>query len=1006
MRQANQGRARRTRISKVLATALVGAAALVGGTDAAQASHIDITVDFDVNDKVYDGTDDATLTYYVAVGVDPLHPDVGLLYTADFSDKNAGAGKTVNVSFTLVGPDAFYYTVTNANTSGTADIFQRPLTPTVIVDDKVYDGTAAITSVFFGPDDRIPGDAISLDSSTPRDFDSRNAGPRIGTINGIVIRTGMGFGADGANYYLTTTTASDPATIFQRAITVTAAADSKQYDGTTTSSGVPTVTFGAIAPGDSPDFTQTFDTKHAGTGKTLTPAGSVNDGNMGQNYAVTFAPVMTGTISTRPLNVSVTADDKEYDGTTAAVAHLFDDRLMGDDLDLTYAAANFVDPFVGNGKTVNVTGIAIVGGSDQFNYHLANTSAQTTADITSIFRLDPADQVYDAAAGAFTSLYAGPTSYLFPVDIDEDGRPDLVNATTKGIQIFHNDGFVAGHQKFTLVQEIEAAYGKGGGAIDVVADGDLDLVVGAVTTMKVLLNDGTGVFSEGTPVTHGFAVPTVAVPFNSKANPAAFGNKIRAVLCASADSGIAADLIGPSADGKPHLYVLEYNGATWTRIATLDPFNLDGVAFRDVDGDGETDIIASNRSGVATMQPVYIYRSNGGGYTSIAGIDFSTFTFPFSFGPTEPVNGEQWNQPVEYDGFAVGSWHRFSVYQRTGGTSFAPPVHVSADPGYSQGYNIAEAFASSFADIDGDGDAELLGIGRFVPLFVANLAGDPNAPANRYATAPVGGTYMDMAAVDWDNDGNDAPDVIVGGSNGIFYYHNPNGGTPDAGGPVIPPPPPTPGEILHDVHHILYAALDPHAADPLGADVPTYLNAANGQSYYDFVQTLTHNALGELAGIDPAYYDVPNFVFGNTNADKIETLRGYYGHVSSAIIQLAIASVYTTDPDDLTLYTDVIGRLLQAQAGIVQQGQALGGVGAPFSKRAGKKSLLRQAQRVRTTSLREQQTMLDAMAHARQAADTTERQSWIKIANRAGANSLRAMERYIDLSDRLAGRGN
>ena len=71
--------------------------------------------------------------------------------------------------------------------------------------------------------------------------------------------------------------------ITARAITVTATSDTKTYDATTSSGAIPTITTGTLAGTDSASFTQTFDTAAAGTGKTLTPAGSVIDGNAGAN---------------------------------------------------------------------------------------------------------------------------------------------------------------------------------------------------------------------------------------------------------------------------------------------------------------------------------------------------------------------------------------------------------------------------------------------------------------------------------------------------------------------------------------------------------------------------------------------------------------------------------------------------------------------------------------------------------------------------------------------------
>jgi hypothetical protein len=54
---------------------------------------------------------------------------------------------------------------------------------------------------------------------------------------------------------------------------------------------------GDLVAGDAAMFTETYNTNSAGTGLTLTPTGSVNDGNGGDNYAVTFVSHTTGVIT-------------------------------------------------------------------------------------------------------------------------------------------------------------------------------------------------------------------------------------------------------------------------------------------------------------------------------------------------------------------------------------------------------------------------------------------------------------------------------------------------------------------------------------------------------------------------------------------------------------------------------------------------------------------------------------------------------------------------------------
>ena len=60
---------------------------------------------------------------------------------------------------------------------------------------------------------------------------------------------------------------------------------------------------------------QTFDTATVGTGKTLTPAGSVSDGNGGANYAITFVSDTTGVITQWAITVTASAGQAKVYGT-------------------------------------------------------------------------------------------------------------------------------------------------------------------------------------------------------------------------------------------------------------------------------------------------------------------------------------------------------------------------------------------------------------------------------------------------------------------------------------------------------------------------------------------------------------------------------------------------------------------------------------------------------------------------------------------------------------------
>src|SRR5206468_670981 len=137
-------------------------------------------------------------------------------------------------------------------------------------------------------------------------FDSRNAGPRLLKASGVVVD-----GNSGNNYaYTFTDTAGN---IDPRPITVTAAPDTKDYDGTTSSNKTPT--FPGLQSGDTTTtFTQVFDSRNAGP-RMLISSGTVVDGNGGNNYSYNFVST-AGNIDKSPITVNATSDSKTYDGNT------------------------------------------------------------------------------------------------------------------------------------------------------------------------------------------------------------------------------------------------------------------------------------------------------------------------------------------------------------------------------------------------------------------------------------------------------------------------------------------------------------------------------------------------------------------------------------------------------------------------------------------------------------------------------------------------------------------
>jgi len=126
---------------------------------------------------------------------------------------------------------------------------------------------------------------------------------------------------------------------------------------------------------------------NAGTYAINTADAIGGNGYMVSNYDVTYSDAGTLTVNTRPLTLAnFAAADKVYDGNTTVIGTGFDDnRMPGDVIAFTYDA-NFDDHHAAEGIAVNFTNVTIVGGTDQFNYHLLNNvntfNNATTADIT------------------------------------------------------------------------------------------------------------------------------------------------------------------------------------------------------------------------------------------------------------------------------------------------------------------------------------------------------------------------------------------------------------------------------------------------------------------------------------------------------------------------------------------------------------------------------------------------------------------------------------------------
>jgi|GEM_PF-1703243 len=359
-----------------------------------------VSVSADAQTKTY-GESDPVLTYVSvpAVGTELANGEV-IGFTGTLSrvagETVAGSSYAINQG-TLANSN---YTITY--TGAQLIINKLDITGNFTVDaTKVYDQTTSANVLTRTLNGVISPDEVILSEGTASYSDKNVGTGKTVTLTGYSLT-----GADAGNYNLTgvaTTTAG----ITQKYLHLSNfGADSKYYDGTTVATGIgfnddringDNLAFGRTAA---------FENASVGNSKNVNYTDiSISGGLDKNNYILaTTTGVAIADIWAKPLIVTITGIDKEYDGTTNATVSLSAGFVEGDDVALTYTSAVFDDVTIGEGKTVTVTGISLTG-EKAGQYSLVSTSGTTTASITQKTltvsgSFTVADKTYDGTTNA------------------------------------------------------------------------------------------------------------------------------------------------------------------------------------------------------------------------------------------------------------------------------------------------------------------------------------------------------------------------------------------------------------------------------------------------------------------------------------------------------------------------------------------------------------------------------------------------------------------------------
>jgi fibronectin-binding autotransporter adhesin len=225
------------------------------------------------------------------------------------------SGKSWNVS--MASP-----VISNPNGGGT--ITPKAVTVAASTDTKVYDGTTTSTVSVTNITGVLSGDNLT------GLFQSYNSSHVQGANGSLLAVNGSGVGVTGNHSSLLGDYAisyvGTAGTITPAAVTVTAATDTKAYDGTTASSAAVTNITGLLSGDSLAGLSQTYNNAHAlgANGSLLVVSGSgasVNGshGSLLGDYAISYVNT-TGTITPKVLGTVINAVGKTYDGTTSTTS--------------------------------------------------------------------------------------------------------------------------------------------------------------------------------------------------------------------------------------------------------------------------------------------------------------------------------------------------------------------------------------------------------------------------------------------------------------------------------------------------------------------------------------------------------------------------------------------------------------------------------------------------------------------------------------------------------------
>jgi predicted nucleotidyltransferase len=364
--------------------------------------------------------------------------------------------------------------------------------------------------------------------------------------------------------------------------------------------------------------------------------------------------------------------------------------------------------------------------------------------ITKLYSNDGNGVFTEITGTPFEGVSSGSSAFA---DVDNDGDKDLLitgynNSNQRITKLYKNNGSGVFSEvqgtPFDKVNFSSIAFA------DVDNDSDQDLLITGFNEnnqriAKLYINNGSGTFSV-----------VAGTPFEG----VSFGS----VAFADVNNDGRQDIFitGENTAEQPVAKLYMNNGTGSFSEAVGTPFQgvyNSSIAVADIDNDGNKDIIITGKSGYS-QDISRLYKNNGNGsftHVSAANLEsISSGSVAFA-----DIEGDG-DQDVLIIGYSIYYGLVARLYKNNGSGTFTQVTNHALKP--------RQNGAIAFTDIDNDGDIDLLSTG-LTPLNQGSsvlYTNDGNGVFTDTSTPFIGMSYSQIAFADIDNDGDQ--DVLVTGS--------------------------------------------------------------------------------------------------------------------------------------------------------------------------------------------------------------------------------------------------